>query len=93
MPSLRSHIYALVLRNWHRTAFTSAAGLHRWIGWARQRQNHRPPIELAGRVSIGSTAVDGFPVYRDIGHITDYASYKFGEMYLMNFGNPLQVAQ
>lgn len=37
--------------------------------------------------------VDGFPVYRDIGHITDYASYKFGEMYLMKFGNPLQGAQ
>lgn len=63
MPSLRSHIYALVLRNWHRTAFTSAAGLHRWIGWARQRQSHRPPIELAGRVSIGTAAVHGFPVY------------------------------
>ncbi|WP_311886762.1 MULTISPECIES: acyltransferase family protein [unclassified Pseudomonas] len=39
------------------------------------------------------TTVDGLPVYRDIGHITDYASYKFGEMYLMRFGNPLKVAQ
>lgn len=39
------------------------------------------------------TSVDGLPVYRDIGHITDYASYKFGEMYIKRFGNPLQVAQ
>ncbi|VVQ37377.1 MULTISPECIES: acyltransferase family protein [Pseudomonas] len=39
------------------------------------------------------TTVDGLPVYRDIGHITDYASYKFGEMYLRRFGNPLKVAQ
>ncbi|MCI0992455.1 acyltransferase family protein [Pseudomonas corrugata] len=37
------------------------------------------------------TAVDGFPVYRDVGHMTDYASYKFGEMYLKRFGNPLNV--
>ncbi|KAB0495409.1 acyltransferase [Pseudomonas vancouverensis] len=35
------------------------------------------------------TAIDGVPVYRDIGHITDYASYKFGEMYIKRFGNPL----
>jgi len=39
------------------------------------------------------TTVDGLPVYRDIGHVTDYASYKFGEMYLKRFGNPLKVAQ
>jgi acetyl esterase/lipase len=63
MASLRSHVYALVLRNWHRTAFTSAAGLHRWIRWARQRQNYRPPAELADRVSISADNIDGFTVY------------------------------
>ncbi|MBV4485097.1 acyltransferase [Pseudomonas sp. SWRI153] len=37
------------------------------------------------------TTVDGVPVYRDIGHVSDYASYKFGEMYLQRFGNPLKI--
>ena len=36
------------------------------------------------------TSIDGVPVYRDIGHMTDYASYKFGAMYLGRFGNPLK---
>lgn len=33
--------------------------------------------------------IEGVPVYRDGGHITDYASYKFGDLYLANMGNPL----
>lgn len=33
--------------------------------------------------------VNGVPVYRDVGHITDYASYQFGKMYLKKFHNPL----
>ncbi|MBC8998644.1 acyltransferase [Pseudomonas sp. N40(2020)] len=37
------------------------------------------------------TMVDGLPVYRDIGHVTDYASYRFGEMYLKRYGNPLKA--
>lgn len=36
------------------------------------------------------TNVDGVTVYRDEGHLTDYASYKFGEMYLKELGNPLK---
>jgi peptidoglycan/LPS O-acetylase OafA/YrhL len=36
------------------------------------------------------TVLDGVPVYRDIGHITDFASRKFGEQYLRAFGNPLR---
>jgi acetyl esterase/lipase len=63
MPSLRSHLFAFVVRNWHRTAFTSAEGLHRWIDWARQRQDHRPPAELFRRLDITWRGVDGFPVY------------------------------
>ncbi|MEJ5060687.1 MULTISPECIES: acyltransferase family protein [unclassified Pseudomonas] len=39
------------------------------------------------------TAIGGVPVYRDIGHITDYASYKFGETYLQKYGNPLLQAK
>ena len=63
MPSLRSHIVALVVRNWHRTAFTSPEGLHRWIRWARQRENHRPPRSLDGRFDITARTVAGSPVY------------------------------
>ncbi|QXI18084.1 acyltransferase family protein [Pseudomonas hamedanensis] len=37
------------------------------------------------------TTIDGVPVYRDIGHVSDYASYKFGELYLERFGNPLKA--
>lgn len=33
--------------------------------------------------------VNGIPVYRDVGHITDYASYHFGKQYLKEFHNPL----
>ena len=63
MPSLRSHIVALVVRNWHRTAFTSPEGLHRWIRWARQRESHRPPRSVAERLDITSREIAGFPVY------------------------------
>jgi hypothetical protein len=40
-----------------------------------------------------ATTVDDVPVYRDIGHMTDYASFKFGEIYLNKFGNPLKAPQ
>lgn len=63
MPSLKSHLIAFILGHWHRTAFTSAEGLHRWIDWARQRENHRPPPWLAGRLDISTREVAGFPVY------------------------------
>jgi peptidoglycan/LPS O-acetylase OafA/YrhL len=35
------------------------------------------------------TDIDGVPVYRDVGHITDFASDWFGRKYLKTFGNPL----
>ncbi|MHC8320382.1 acyltransferase family protein [Pseudomonas sp. GB2N2] len=38
------------------------------------------------------TTVNGIPLYRDIGHMTDYASFQFGETYLQRYGNPLKVA-
>ncbi|GAB2932822.1 hypothetical protein GCM10011328_34920 [Hafnia psychrotolerans] len=34
--------------------------------------------------------INTIPVYRDVGHITDYASYHFGLDYLKKFGNPLK---
>ncbi|WP_368543185.1 acyltransferase family protein [Enterobacter soli] len=36
------------------------------------------------------TSIDGTTIYRDEGHLTDFASYKFGEMYIKEFGNPLK---
>lgn len=36
------------------------------------------------------TNIDGVTIYRDAGHLTDYASYRFGEIYLKAFGNPLK---
>lgn len=39
--------------------------------------------------NICKADLKGVPVYRDEGHITDYASYQLGAMYLEKFGNPL----
>lgn len=36
-----------------------------------------------------ATALDGIPVYRDVGHINDFASFRFGQKFLLKFGNPL----
>lgn len=36
------------------------------------------------------TALDGTPAYRDVGHLNDFASYKFGQEYLRKFSNPLK---
>ncbi|KTD59156.1 acyltransferase family protein [Legionella shakespearei] len=36
-----------------------------------------------------NAGLNGIPVFRDEGHITDYASYQFGALYLKEFGNPL----
>ncbi|MFV3307496.1 acyltransferase family protein [Pseudomonas sp. NY15181] len=36
-----------------------------------------------------SASVDDVPVYRDVGHLTDYASRHFGQQYLKRWGNPL----
>jgi len=36
------------------------------------------------------TDLEGVPVYRDTGHLTGYASYRLGEMYLQRKGNPFK---
>lgn len=33
--------------------------------------------------------INGIPVYRDVGHLSDYASYYLGQQYLHDFHNPL----
>lgn len=35
--------------------------------------------------------INGIPVYRDVGHISDYASYHLGQRYLKEFHNPLAL--
>lgn len=35
------------------------------------------------------TAINGVPIYRDVGHINDFAAYYFVSRYLKDFGNPL----
>lgn len=37
-----------------------------------------------------SIDIDGIPVYRDVGHLTDYASYEFGKIYLRKKENPFK---
>ncbi|PHI29479.1 acyltransferase family protein [Budvicia aquatica] len=36
------------------------------------------------------TSINGIPVYRDVGHITDYASHEFAKEYLKRFENPFK---
>ena len=36
--------------------------------------------------------IDGVPVYRDVGHLTDYASYRLGEVYMQRQANPFSAA-
>lgn len=36
------------------------------------------------------TDIDGIPVYRDVGHLTDYASVIFGTWYLNKYPNPFK---
>lgn len=47
------------------------------------------PKQVQCKDGICDTTIDGIPVYRDIGHITDYASFRFAELYVKKYGNPL----
>lgn len=48
------------------------------------------PKDLQCDNGVCATTLDGIPLYRDIGHMTDYASFKYGQMYLERFGNVLK---
>lgn len=37
------------------------------------------------------TEIEGIPLYRDVGHLNDYATKALGEVYLEQFGNPLKT--
>nr|WP_256679617.1 acyltransferase family protein [Pseudomonas sp. PB120] len=51
------------------------------------------PKDLQCDSDTCATTANGIPLYRDIGHMTDYAAYTFGETYLQRFGNPLKVSR
>lgn len=48
------------------------------------------PKEVQCAGDTCKTEINGVPVYRDVGHITDYASYMLGEEYLRKFANPFK---
>lgn len=45
-------------------------------------------VQCSGKTC--KTDIDGIPVYRDVGHFTDYASYTFGKEYLVKSSNPFR---
>lgn len=63
MPSLKSHIAALILRNTRKKAFATPEGMNAWIAQARLTETHRPPAKLSARVTITERSVAGSPVY------------------------------
>ncbi|TKT80415.1 alpha/beta hydrolase [Aquamicrobium sp. LC103] len=63
MPSLKSYLVAFVLKHTRKKAFASPEGLHAWIVKSRKTQDHRPPVEVAGRVAVTQRQVDGHVVY------------------------------
>lgn len=63
MPSLKSHIVALVLKHTRKQAFATADDMNRWIDAARRTETHRPPPAVTRRLRITERSVGGFPVY------------------------------
>lgn len=47
------------------------------------------PKDIQCTQGLCTAELNGVPVYRDAGHITDYASYYIGKAYLQKYGNPL----
>ncbi|AWN75549.1 TPA: acyltransferase family protein [Legionella anisa] len=47
------------------------------------------PKKVQCKKNICKADINGVPIYRDVGHITDYASYQLGGLYLQKFPNPL----
>ncbi|MCL9683797.1 acyltransferase family protein [Legionella maioricensis] len=47
------------------------------------------PKKVQCQNDICKADLNGVPIYRDAGHLTDYASYQFGVLYLQRFNNPL----
>lgn len=63
MPSLKSRLVAYVLKRTRKKAFASPEALHAWLADARLQETHRPPPDVARRLSISERVVAGHPVY------------------------------
>lgn len=63
MPSLKSHIAALVLKHTRKKAFASPEGMHAWIRSARLTEDHRPPPKIRASLDIAERKIAGWPVY------------------------------
>jgi acetyl esterase/lipase len=63
MPSLKSHIVALVLKHTRKKAFASAEAIQSWIRAARLTESHRPPQKLRENLDITERKIAGRPVY------------------------------
>ncbi|WP_157016142.1 alpha/beta hydrolase [Mesorhizobium xinjiangense] len=63
MPSIKSHLVALVLKHTRKKAFRSAEAFRDRVAAARRLEDHRPPRAIATMLDIEETAIDGFPVY------------------------------
>lgn len=63
MPSLKSHLAALILQHTRKKAFLSAEAMNGWIAAARLTETHRPPARLSDRLSIRQRRYAGHVVY------------------------------
>ncbi|MEC9343334.1 MAG: alpha/beta hydrolase [Pseudomonadota bacterium] len=63
MPSLKSHVFAFVLKRTRKKSFASVEGMHARLKAARKTEDHRPPGELGARVDITERRVGNAPVY------------------------------
>lgn len=63
MPSLKSHLVALILSHTRKKAFRSPEGLHAWIAKSRPVQDHRPPAKIAARLDIAQRELGDHIVY------------------------------
>jgi hypothetical protein len=80
--------------NAHECDFTFNA--NQWINQLFLKMKHKypqliivDPKKVQCSKNICKADLNGVPVYRDVGHITDYASYQFGALYLQKYPNPL----
>lgn len=63
MPSLKSHLFAFVLKRTRKKSFASVDGLHARLKAARETEDHRPPEEIRKRLDITEREVGGALVY------------------------------
>lgn len=88
------HIKRRTSYNPHECDFTLAEG--KWFNQLFNKMKNKypqliiiDPKKIQCTQNICKADINGVPIYRDVGHITDYASYQFGKLYLQKYPNPL----